>query len=171
MPTKPLDRLLFAQGNECFFCKQPLSRAEASVEHLLAASRKGSSKDENCVACCKAVNALLGSMTLKEKFQVVLNQKGKFKCPNGAGSATTTPHQMNQSPAAYATSASEKLNRVIDNLRSRKSRQPQSLKALKGTIASLFPPGLCEEEIEAIIEELKSLRKITIMEKNIDYSL
>jgi len=38
--------------------------------------------DENCVACCKAVNALLGSMSLKEKIQVVLNQQGQFKCPN-----------------------------------------------------------------------------------------
>ena len=86
MPTKPLDRLMFAQGGVCFFCKQPLPKAEASVEHLLASANGGGNSDENCVACCKAVNALLGSMSLKEKFQVVLNQKGQFKCPNRAGS-------------------------------------------------------------------------------------
>jgi hypothetical protein len=85
MPTKPLDRLMFAQGDLCFFCKHPLPKAEASVEHLVAKARDGSSKDENCVACCKAMNALLGSMSLKEKFQVVLNQKGTFICPNGNG--------------------------------------------------------------------------------------
>src|SRR5665647_3213554 len=84
MPTKPLDRLMFVQGGICFFCKQPLPKAEASVEHLLASANGGGNSDENCVACCKTVNALLGSMSLKEKFQVVLNQKGQFKCPNGA---------------------------------------------------------------------------------------
>lgn len=87
MPTKPLDRLMFAQGGICFFCKKPLPKSEASVEHLVASANGGSNSDENCVACCKAVNALLGSMSLKEKIQVVLNQKGQFKCPNGTGSA------------------------------------------------------------------------------------
>ena len=72
---------MFVQGGLCFFCKQPLPKAEASVEHLFASSNGGSNNDENCVACCKSVNALLGSMSLKEKFQVVLNQKGQFKCP------------------------------------------------------------------------------------------
>ena len=85
MPTKPLDRLMFVQGGLCFFCKKPLVKSEASVEHLLASSNGGSNNDENCVACCKAVNALLGSMSLKEKFQVTLNQKGQFVCPNGSG--------------------------------------------------------------------------------------
>lgn len=85
MPTKPIDRLLFAQGGQCFFCKKLLSKAEASVEHLQASGRAGANSDENCVVCCKALNALLGSMTLKEKVQVVLNQRGKFKCPNAQG--------------------------------------------------------------------------------------
>lgn len=43
MPTKPLDRLLFAQGGLCFFCKRPLSSAEASVEH----------REELLTNCCK----------------------------------------------------------------------------------------------------------------------
>ncbi len=83
MPTKPIDRLIFAQGGKCFFCKKTLSKQEASVEHLLASAHSGTNKDDNCVVCCKALNALLGSMTLKEKIQVILNQNGKFKCPNG----------------------------------------------------------------------------------------
>lgn len=78
---------MFAQGGLCFFCKKPLPKSEASVEHLLASANGGNNSDENCVACCKTVNALLGSMSLKEKVQVVLNQKGQFKCPNDAGSA------------------------------------------------------------------------------------
>ena len=83
MATKPIDRLLFAQGGQCFFCKKVLPKGEASVEHLLASSLAGANSDDNCVVCCKSLNSLLGSMTLKEKVQVILNQRGKFKCPNG----------------------------------------------------------------------------------------
>lgn len=86
MPTKPLDRLMFVQGGLCFFCKKPLTKEDASVEHLLAKANGGSNSDDNCVACCKTVNRLLGSMSLKEKFQVALNQKGQFECPNRVGS-------------------------------------------------------------------------------------
>ena len=73
MPTKPIDRLLFAQGGLCFFCQQMLSPTEASVEHLVATSNGGSNDLDNCVACCKAPNTLLGSMSLKEKLRVMLN--------------------------------------------------------------------------------------------------
>ncbi len=82
MPTKPLDRLMFAQGGLCYFCNIPLPKAQASVEHLVPLARAGSNTDDNCVACCKAINGLLGSMSLKEKIKVVLNQKGNFICPN-----------------------------------------------------------------------------------------
>ena len=91
MPTTPMSRLLFAQGGDCFFCKAPLPKNEASVEHLVALSNKGADNDTNCVVCCKALNALLGSMSLKEKLQVVLNQKGKFICPNGNAPTKPTP--------------------------------------------------------------------------------
>ena len=78
---KQLDRLLFEQGGDCFFCKQPLAKADASVEHLLAQANGGTSAEENVVACCKAVNALLGNKPLKEKFAVILRQKSGFHCP------------------------------------------------------------------------------------------
>ena len=76
-----LDRLLFEQGGNCFFCHKNLSKSEASVEHLVAKANGGPNHEDNCVVCCKALNSLLGSKTLKHKIQVVLNQKGSFKCP------------------------------------------------------------------------------------------
>ncbi len=94
MPIKPLDRLLFAQGGMCFFCNAQLSKADASIEHLVAQANGGSNDDANCVACCKAVNALLGSMSLKEKLRVVLNQKGRFICPNGGESVALIPQSI-----------------------------------------------------------------------------
>ena len=86
---RPLTRLLFAQGGRCFFCREPLPVTEASVEHLVARAKGGSDVDENCVACCKSLNGLLGSMSLKEKIQVFLNQKDQFQCPTNL----TTPYQ------------------------------------------------------------------------------
>src|SRR5574343_914870 len=77
--TTHLDRLLFAQGGQCFFCRKPLPKAEASVEHLLASTNGGTNDDGNCVACCKALNHLLGSKSIKEKMQIVLNQRGNFQ--------------------------------------------------------------------------------------------
>jgi hypothetical protein len=78
---KQLDRLLFEQGGDCFFCGNPLAKADASIEHLYAQANGGTNAEENVVACCKGLNALLGHKPLKEKFQVVLRQRGSFRCP------------------------------------------------------------------------------------------
>ena len=178
MPTKPLDRLMFVQGSLCFFCKQPLPKAEASVEHLLASANGGSNNDENCVACCKSVNALLGSMSLKEKFQVVLNQKGQFKCPNGAGSVkavaqpnpkpnlTTTP----KAPVA-AKSKEDKLALVVANLKQRGNSKPRTLKTLTSTVTSLFSKDLSEAEVIALVQQLQSKGKVVMAENKVTYTL
>ena len=172
MPTKPLDRLMFVQGGLCFFCKQPLPKTEASVEHLLASANGGGNNDENCVACCKAVNALLGSMSLKEKFQVVLNQKGQFKCPNGAGSAkkTTTPKAPQKAPA-LPKPKDVKLTLVIANLKQRGNAKPRTLKTLTSTIASLFPKGISVAEISEMVQQLQSAGKVTVTENKVTYAL
>ena len=66
MTIKQIDRLTFAQGGLCFFCKQSLSKDEASIEHLVPSAKGGNSNDENCVICCKAVNALFGCMCCQQ---------------------------------------------------------------------------------------------------------
>lgn len=168
MPTKQLDRLLFAQGGLCFFCRQPLPKSDASVEHLLASAKGGANHDENCVVCCKAINALLGSMSLKEKVQVVLNQKGEFKCPNGVGSrkAAAKP-QVVSGPV----SASDRLSIVVANLAQRGHSRPRKLKTLTSTVASLFPNGLSEPELTALIHELEASGKVAITDSNVTYAL
>lgn len=172
MPTKPLDRLMFAQGGLCFFCKKHLPKSEASVEHLLASANGGSNSDENCVACCKAVNALLGSMSLKEKVQVVLNQKGQFKCPNDTGStkAVSQPKVAAKTPTA-ASSKEEKIKLIVANLKQRGNAKPRTLKTLKSSIATLFPKGLSEVDLTAIVQQLQSLGKITVSENKVTYTL
>jgi|SRR5262245_3800229 len=157
MPTKPLDRLLFAQGDLCFFCRGPLSKADASVEHLVASAKGGGNGDDNCVVCCKAMNALLGSRSLKEKFEVVLNQKGHFKCPNGV-----------QKPAAKAPTDAAEL--VIANLRQRGSGKPKTVKALLGTIRSLFQKGIAEERLASLLEQLEAKGFIAIEGSKVVYA-
>jgi hypothetical protein len=154
MPTKPLERLLFAQGDRCFFCEGPLSKADASVEHLVASSKGGGNGDDNCVVCCKAMNALLGSMSLKEKIQVVLNQRGHFKCPNGVQKNAPT----------------DALGLVIANLRQRGPAKPKTVKALLATIRSLFEKGIAEERLASLLQQLEARGFIAIEGAKVVYA-
>lgn len=171
MPTKPLDRLMFVQGGLCFFCKQLLPKEEASVEHLLASANGGSNSDENCVACCKAVNALLGSMSLKEKFQVVLNQKGQFKCPNGAGSTKKSPPAKPKEAPKPPAKPNDKLKLVIENLKQRGNSRPRSIKTLRSTVSSLFPKGISETELSELLKQLESTGNVIVTDTKVTYAL
>jgi len=172
MPTKPLDRLMFVQGGLCFFCKQSLPKAEASVEHLFASANGGSNADDNCVACCKAVNALLGHMSLKEKFQVVLNQKGQFKCPNGVKAKPAAPSiVLAPKPAPVAKAKSDSFSMVVANLKQRGNSRPRTLKTLTSTVASLLPKGLPQSEVGAFIQKLIATGKVSVAENKVSYDL
>jgi hypothetical protein len=169
MPAKPLDRLMFIQGERCFFCKQPLPWAEASVEHLLATANGGNNMEENCVACCKTVNRLLGSMALKDKFQVVLNQKGQFKCPDKTTAVTTvTLAQV----LFNITSDSDKYAWIVSHLKKlHQGMRPRTLKALNNTMMTNFPDQISEAERMAILHQLKSAGQIIVEGKKIHYVL
>jgi hypothetical protein len=157
MPTRPLDRLLFAQGGHCFFCKIQLAIADASVEHLVASANGGKNADDNCVVCCKAMNALLGSMSLKEKMQVVLNQKGQFRCPNGAPKSRA---KISQKPVA--STAPSRLDLVVTNLQQRGSAKPKTVKTLTSTIRTLFPKAITDEELASLLQQLAAKGFLTI---------
>jgi hypothetical protein len=159
MPTKPLDRLLFAQGNRCFFCDDLLPKGQASVEHLLASSKGGANADDNCVACCKAVNSLFGSMTIKEKFQVLLRQKGQFRCPNKLGSVESQPSFATDTPA---------YKKAYDNLKARGSSRPRVAKTLESTVSSVLK-GSTANEVQAVLEALQTNGVVEVNEKKVTY--
>lgn len=173
MPTKPLDRLMFAQGGLCFFCRKPLPQSEASVEHLVASANGGRNGDDNCVACCKALNALFGSMSLKEKIQLVLNQRGQFKCPNKIGvlKATVADAVVRPSSPRASVSMSEKVGRVIDDLRKRDSARPRTVKTLSSTISALFQKKLSEQEVLSLIARLQTDGVIVVSGTKVSYEL
>ncbi len=166
MPTKPIDRLLFAQGGLCFFCKNPLKKADASVEHLVASANGGRNDDDNCVVCCKTVNALLGSMSLKEKIQVVLNQRGQFKCPNGSPKAVTKSFTVVAQPKA----ATDRFSFVVTNLRQRGAAKPKSVAKLKSTIRSILK-DITDKELTTLLEQLRAKGVLTFDGTKVTYAL
>lgn len=160
MPTKPLERLLFAQGNRCFFCDEALPLSEASVEHLVAKTNGGKNDDDNTVACCKALNALLGKKSLKEKLGVVLKQKGPFKCPNRASRA---PKQT--------AAASDQVMRVVTDLQKRGNARPGTITKLESTINNVFQNALNDAQVKAIVKELITKGYVLCQGNKVSYQL
>jgi len=81
MSTKLLDRLLFAQGGFCFFSNKHYQKSDPALSSGRGLPRVAVTMTKNRVACCKTLNARWEASPLKEKFQVMLNQKGSFNCP------------------------------------------------------------------------------------------
>lgn len=173
MTTKPLDRLMFAQGGLCFFCGVRLPKTEASVEHLVPLARAGSNSDDNCVACCKAVNALLGSMSLKEKIRVVMNQKGNFICPNGNGKEASTVASLPAVPKAIPAKL-DNYEIVLADLKKRGASKPRKVDTLKSTIRATIKnakSAITEAQLETLLKHLEVNRKITVDGTKVSYSL
>ena len=168
MATTPLERLLFLQGGLCFFCNQLLPKSEASVEHLQAVANGGTNHDDNCVACCKDVNRVLGSMPLKAKIQVVLNQRGTFKCPNPR-LAAELPKPVASKPAQ--AKKPDTLTMVADNLRQRGASRPRTVKTLTSTIAALLKQHRLTESAAGLIDKLSASGKLTVTAGKVTYDL
>lgn len=135
MATTTLERLLFQQGGLCFFCKDPLSKAEASIEQLLATAHGGTNRDTNRVACCATLGRVLGGLPLKDKFEVVLRQKGRFVCPKGQAARPQEPATA-QSRGVMPMPASNmaELQRVVEELRQRGKARPGNDRTLRSTL-------------------------------------
>ncbi|MES2491565.1 MAG: HNH endonuclease signature motif containing protein [Pseudomonadota bacterium] len=163
---------MFAQGGRCFFCDADLPKAEASVEHLVAKAKDGSNSDDNCVVCCKSINTLLGSMSLKEKIKVVLNQKGQFKCPNGAGTVAAPVKTIATQAAQVKPPPTHRgLNEVIAILKGQEKSRPRKLKTLTSAIKSLANLKLSDKEVEEIIQLLQSRKVVAVEGTSVTYKL
>lgn len=192
MPTKPIDRLLFVQGGACFFCKGHLAKADASVENLVAQTHGGSDNDENCGVCCKTLNSLFGRISLKEKIQIALNQKGDFRCPRSAQPAVVqTLKSEVADPALKPTlksplkpalkpilkpalkpAPSEPREAVLEDLRRRGNSRPGKPDRLLNTIkATLVSQGQPPELAQAVLEALVALGCVSIKESKVEYKL
>jgi hypothetical protein len=185
---------MFAQGGKCFFCDAVLPKAEASVEHLVASARAGSNGDDNCVVCCKSMNALLGSMSLKEKIKVVLNQKGSFKCPNGKALATPVSGSQKPTPASATTpkkqpktslappvkkpptavtarvrNFAEDVAAIVEILKARS--RPRNLSSLKAILKALADFKLTDQKVNMVIEHLQDSGQLEVKNEQVTYKL
>ncbi len=156
---KQLERLLFLQGNVCFFCQQPMPAGEASVEHLVATSNGGTKDDDNCIVCCKTVNAALGSLSVKAKLQAIVNQRGVFVSPR-----TAVVVEPGQPP-------DDRLQIVIADLVKRGASRPRKVATLKNTINAVFQNKLTESEMAQIMSALQALGHVIVAETKVTYEL
>jgi hypothetical protein len=168
MATK-LDRMLFLQGGRCFFCDEELCRADASLEHLVATANGGPDCEANCVACCKVLNGMLGSLSLKEKIRVVLNQRGRFKCPAPAAEAPFQPAVSAESKPAPIPSETD-AQKLLKNLQSRKAALPKRMKSLTSTGMAYFQQTRTEQQVREAIAQLAAERWLAINGESVTYS-
>ncbi|MBL8310015.1 MAG: hypothetical protein JNL19_06310 [Burkholderiales bacterium] len=162
---KQLERLLFLQGNRCFLCHHPIAPGEASVEHLVATSNGGAKDDENCIVCCKAANAALGSLSIKAKFQAVLSHRGALSCPH-------VPHAEPQPTSAQPPSElAERIKQVVVDLQKRGSARPRRLSTLKNTINALFKMQLLEADLNLLVDSLAAMGHVVVSDEKVTYAL
>ena len=163
---KQLERLLFLQGNRCFFCRQTIPNGEASVEHLAATSNGGTKDDENCVVCCKTINAALGNLSVKAKLQVVVNHQGVFTCPNICEAQAA---EVLAAPTVMSTV--ERLKMVIDDLVKRGTSRPRKELTLRNTINAVFQNKLSVDEVTLLLENLQRDGNVNIQDTKVTYNL
>lgn len=180
--TTHLDRLLFAQGGQCFFCRKQLPKAEASVEHLVASANGGTNDDGNCVACCKTLNHLLGSRSIKEKMQIVLNQRGNFQCPGSGGIEPAVPPSSPPVATSVAAKAipvagsgsAASLDLVLADLKKRGASRPRKVSTLTSTIKALLKQQQkpnSDVEVANLIAELQKRGKVVVTDSKVGYKL
>jgi hypothetical protein len=163
---KQLERLLFLQGNRCFFCRQTIPNGEASVEHFAATSNGGTKDDENCVVCCKTINAALGNLSVKAKLLVVINHQGVFKCPHISESQT-----VEVLAAPTVISFEERLKLVIADLVKRGASRPRKLLTLRNTINAVFQNKLSEEAVTLFLASLERDGYVVVQDTKVTYAL
>lgn len=104
-------KLLMLQGGRCFYCREPLSLEDATLEHVVPKAQGGDASEANTVACCAAMNHLLGNATPKEKLTAVLNADGKIACPH-----KSTPPKAPKAPAPIPPAAEPTLSALAPHL-------------------------------------------------------
>ena len=158
---KQLERLLFLQGKRCFFCDQVIPDGEASIEHLVATANGGAKDDENCVVCCKSVNAALGHLSVKSKLQAVLNHRGKFACPISV-----------ENVDALAVAPEDgRLAVVVADLRKRGTARPRRVTTLKNTMNAAFQMSLSDTELNVLLTQLTAKGYVVIDDTKVSYAL
>jgi hypothetical protein len=119
------------------------------------------------------MNALLGSMSLKEKFQVVLNQQGRFACPSRKEETATAAMPVSPVKAhpSLPHSMEARLAVVVDDLRKRGTAKPRTVKTLSSTIGATFQKTLSEAEVKGLLDRLSAKGYVLVDGTKVTYDL
>lgn len=164
-----LQRLLFLQGNRCFFCDRSIPRGQETIEHLVPLSRGGTNSDDNRVVVCKGSNNALGNLPVKEKLGVLLRHRGDLTCPRvdperasserlavaSASNPKSSPRSQPDVPRVPAIGSSGALaDAVRAHLESMSKARPRRLQPLKNMVASWCrgTPAAGVDEIVALLQ-------------------
>lgn len=150
---KQIERLLIQQGHKCFFCGNSIPPGEETVEHLDALSNGGEKTDQNCVACCRAINTALGNLSVKYKLRAILNQPNPFPCPHKV--SDENPAADNPGPSSdLVIMAVDMLKRYGDKVPRRKNTFFNAVR--------VEVPNVTDAELEALFDDL-ARRRIVAM--------
>lgn len=137
---------------------------EASVEHLAAISNGGASVDENCVVCCKTLNAAMGNLSVKEKLRMVLAQRSAFACPREVtASARSLPEKAVADERVVAL-----LPLAVENLRKHGTKRPKKLSTLQNALSVSFPK-LGAADISALLTLLQRREHVSVQGAKVSY--
>jgi hypothetical protein len=119
------------------------------------------------------LNALLGSLSLKEKIQVILNQRGDFKCPNSMGSVNpaAAPAATRAAASHASKSVNEKVAFIVADLQKRGSARPRTVSTLSTTIGALSRKQLSDAEVSSLIEALCAQGFVMVTNTKVSYAL
>jgi hypothetical protein len=137
----------------------------------VALTNGGKDNDENCVACCKALNALFGRISLKEKLRILLNQKGNFVCPASAATTTAKTASSSKTTSLDSSTLEGKLQIVITDLHKRGAAKPGTVEKLKNTMKSALRNDGTEEGLSALVQALQSSGAISVSDGKVAYHL
>jgi hypothetical protein len=73
--------------------------------------------------------------------------------------------------AATAKTPAERLPLIIERLKQLKASRPRTVKTLSNTISSAFQKKLTDDDITALLQELKTAQAITIQDTKVSYNL
>jgi hypothetical protein len=150
---KQLQRLLIQQGHKCFFCGEQIPPGEASVEHLDALSNGGEKTDQNCVACCKAINAALGNLSIKDKIRAILSQPNPLPCPR---------HALPEDPIAdLAQPTANLFDKTLDIIRRHGDKAPRRKNTLFNAVR-VEVPDVTDAQLAALFDELLARKVVTM---------
>jgi len=68
-----------------------------------------------------------------------------------------------------ASSLDQKIEAIVDSLKSRGSSRPRKVKTLKGTVNALFLKNLGDKELDALVGELKNRGHVVLDDQSVSY--